>query len=278
MGQPDLKFTADSLGAARPKSGGGYLALCPAHDDKNGSLSLDNGEIGLLYYCLAGCSQEAVRDALKNRGLLPGKGEANPLPVKRSNPTKQIWTPILPVPASAPAPPVKHPLHGVPAMRWEYRDQDGGLLKIVFRFNTTVGGKFILPLTFCSDGTTSRWCWQALPAPRPLYGLDRLAADVTLPVVIVEGEKAVEAARLLLGNDYTVTTWPNGAAAIGKADFSPLRGRSCILWPDADEPGRKAMQQVAVLLQSIGAASVRLVELPPNLPKGWDLADAAVER
>lgn len=277
MGQPDLKTIADELGGARLKAGGGYLALCPGHNDKNGSLSLDNGEKGLLYHCLAGCSQEAVRDALKSRGLLPGKGEVNPMPPKRSAPTKQIWTPILPVPASAPAPPEKHPHHGAPAMRWEYRDQDGGLLMMVYRFNTTAGGKFILPLTFCSDGTTSRWCWQSLPAPRPLYDLDRLAADVTLPVVIVEGEKAVAAARLLLGNDYAVTTWPNGAAAIGKADFSPLRGRSCILWPDADEPGQKAMQQVAVVLQEIGAASVRLVELPPDLPKGWDLADVEVE-
>ena len=278
MGQPDLKTIADALGEARPKSGGGYLALCPGHDDKNGSLSLDHGEKGLLYFCLAGCSQEVVRDALKDRGLLPGKGKANPVPPKRSAPTKQIWTPILPVPASAPAPPVKHPRHGAPALRWDYRDAAGGLSQIVYRFNSADGGKFILPLTFCSDGTTSRWCWQALPAPRPLYSLNLLAANVTLPVLIVEGEKTADAARLLLCNDYAVTTWPNGAAAIGKTDFSPLRGRSCILWPDADEPGQKAMQQVASQLQAIGAASVRIVELPEGLPKGWDLADAEFER
>jgi hypothetical protein len=42
------------------------LACCPAHDDTNPSLSLTEKADGtLLWKCFAGCSQEAVREALE---------------------------------------------------------------------------------------------------------------------------------------------------------------------------------------------------------------------
>jgi hypothetical protein len=42
------------------------LAHCPAHDDANPSLSLTEKADGtLLWKCFAGCSQEAVREALE---------------------------------------------------------------------------------------------------------------------------------------------------------------------------------------------------------------------
>ncbi len=48
------------------------LAHCPAHDDQNPSLSvreLPGGKV--LVHCFAGCSQEAVIAALKQRRLWP---------------------------------------------------------------------------------------------------------------------------------------------------------------------------------------------------------------
>jgi len=51
--------------------GGLGMARCPAHDDRSPSLSLGEGQGGrLLLHCFAGCSFEAVRDALAARGLL----------------------------------------------------------------------------------------------------------------------------------------------------------------------------------------------------------------
>ena len=46
------------------KSGAGYKVLCPAHADKNPSLQIteENGKV--LFYCHAGCSQEAVWKAI----------------------------------------------------------------------------------------------------------------------------------------------------------------------------------------------------------------------
>lgn len=54
------------------KSGTGYMARCPAHADKNPSLSLRDGEgDNVLVHCHAGCEQRTVIERLKARGLWP---------------------------------------------------------------------------------------------------------------------------------------------------------------------------------------------------------------
>jgi putative DNA primase/helicase len=48
------------------KNGKGWQALCPAHADKNPSLSISVGGDGkILVHCHAGCSQESVFSAMK---------------------------------------------------------------------------------------------------------------------------------------------------------------------------------------------------------------------
>lgn len=50
----------------------GWVARCPAHDDHNPSLSLKDADDGrILVKCHASCSQTAVIDALKAKGLWP---------------------------------------------------------------------------------------------------------------------------------------------------------------------------------------------------------------
>ena len=51
------------------KSGNEYLACCPAHEDRNPSLSISSNGEKILFYCHAGCTQENVISALKERGL-----------------------------------------------------------------------------------------------------------------------------------------------------------------------------------------------------------------
>jgi putative DNA primase/helicase len=53
------------------KSGLGWIAKCPAHDDRNPSLSLREVDGKILVCCHAGCEQRAVVGALKSRGLWP---------------------------------------------------------------------------------------------------------------------------------------------------------------------------------------------------------------
>ena len=63
----DAREIALALGGHR--SGRGYAARCPAHDDRKPSLSLRDAEGKVLVRCHAGCPQTAVIDALRSRGL-----------------------------------------------------------------------------------------------------------------------------------------------------------------------------------------------------------------
>ena len=56
---------------------GGYLVQCPAHEDRNPSLSVTEEGGKVLVKCFAGCSYEAIRDAL---GLIRPPGAAIPAP------------------------------------------------------------------------------------------------------------------------------------------------------------------------------------------------------
>lgn len=51
------------------------LACCPAHGDRNPSLSLSDGPSGrLLAHCKAGCDFLSILDALRGLGLIDGRG------------------------------------------------------------------------------------------------------------------------------------------------------------------------------------------------------------
>lgn len=54
------------------KNASGYMARCPAHEDRDPSLSIKQGPSGkILVHCFGGCTQEAVVDALRGIGLWP---------------------------------------------------------------------------------------------------------------------------------------------------------------------------------------------------------------
>jgi hypothetical protein len=59
---------ARELGGAR-KSGDSWMARCPAHEDRDPSLSIAERDGRLLVHCFAGCEQSAVITALRGRGL-----------------------------------------------------------------------------------------------------------------------------------------------------------------------------------------------------------------
>lgn len=152
-----------------------------------------------------------------------------------------------------------------PSNTWWYRDG------IVCRVDRQDGSKEIVPHVWTAKG----WRQGAMPEPRPLYRLEFITepSDVHRPILIVEGEKAVHAALLLVNPTYTVTTWAGGAAAWRKTDWTPLAGRKVLLWPDADEPGIKAMQGIAGVLQ---ATEIKIID-PRDVVDGWDAADAVAE-
>jgi putative DNA primase/helicase len=170
---------------------------------------------------------------------------------------------ILPIPADTLAHrPVKHPKFGAPANSWEYRDADSAPLFYVCRWDHPGPdrNKEIRPLSFGDAGSGPRWEWRAVPSPRALYGLDSLAARPGVRVLLVEGEKAADAARELFPDDV-VMTWAGGVKAIREADFSPLAGRSVLYWPDNDGPGRDSIAQLRDVLGGARVHSFDLVSI-----------------
>lgn len=255
------------------KHGDGYTATCPAHDDKSPSLSLSLGDDGrVLIHCHAGCKTEDVLSAigLEKRDLFPSDiSREQPRSAQPSRPAKEPeWVPELPISDEAMrTAPLRHPKHGAQPKVWFYRDANGAPLMMIYRFDLGQDDsgtlrKVFAPLTWCQNTKTGQheWCWKSLPKPRPLLNLNKLAAQPTAPVVISEGEKAADAASMLLA-EYVSTCWSHGAESWQKTDFSPLVGHHVLLWPDNDPVGIKTMNELAEHLGKIGVASVRIVDL-----------------
>lgn len=179
---------------------------------------------------------------------------------------------VMPIRKGAPPLPSTWPGFGEPSARWCYRDRDGFPLFAVLRFDPPGRPKIIRPATLhqMADGTLT-WQFQAAPAPRAIFNLHLLAKHPDAPVLVVEGEKAAEAASDLFPN-WVVTTSGSSTSARG-ADWSPLAGRRVAIWPDADEPGRRYAADVCLAARAAGAEPVGIVELPNDLPNKWDLAD-----
>jgi putative DNA primase/helicase len=65
-----MKAEAIAKALGGRKAGGGWMARCPAHDDREPSLSIRDAEDGkVLVRCHAGCDQGRVIAALRSRGL-----------------------------------------------------------------------------------------------------------------------------------------------------------------------------------------------------------------
>jgi putative DNA primase/helicase len=79
---------AERLGgkSVKARSNGNYLVPCPAHEDANPSLSLRDGDRGLIVHCFVGCSPGDIYAAIRrvDRGLLQ-PGQTAREPVKRSS-------------------------------------------------------------------------------------------------------------------------------------------------------------------------------------------------
>ena len=164
---------------------------------------------------------------------------------------------------------------GKPSKVWFYRNEAGSVLMAVARYERPEG-KLLIPWAWHLK--ENRWVCKSLAKPRPLYGLELLADFPKLPVMLVEGEKACDAARAIVGQRYIVMTWLNGANGVKAADWSPLGGRKVLIWPDADQAGLKAADEIAEYLKE-KCSEIKYIRVPMDgsLDKGWDAADALAD-
>lgn len=296
------------------KSGAEYEACCPFHTEATPSFKVSPAK--QIYHCFGcGANGDAIKFLQQHQGMtfkeavqalggdLPAPSAApDPAPARERS-ARSPWVPVLPAPADAPAPPLAHIKRGRPETTWCYRDAAGAVLGHVFRFRTSDGGKEVLPLVWArhADTGAQEWHWMAFPEPRPLYGLDRLAANPGATVLVVEGEKCADAASAELPG-LVVVAWPGGGKADGKVDWEPLRGAKVLTWADADakrvpltrdeqaagvdqaskpllpqeeQPGYQTMLRIRERLRAMDC-KLWDVQLPPpgSKPDGWDVADA----
>jgi len=242
------------------KSGSGWSARCPVHDDRRASLSVSTGDDGrVLLRCHAGCDTAAIVAAvgLKLADLFPSK--TGPTPARNGKATAGGRTFATANEAVAEL----ERRHGKRSALWTYHDAHGEPVGVVVRWDKP-SGKDIRPVSRHADG----WRIGAMAEPRPLYGLPDLAAAPR--VVVCEGEKAADAARSL---GFTATTSAGGAEAAAKSDWRPLAGKEVWILPDNDVPGRKYAETVAGILEKLAPAPVvRVIELP-DLPERGDIVD-----
>jgi len=161
--------------------------------------------------------------------------------------------------------------------RYTYKDAEENVLGYVIRLEDKQGNKITPTLTYCqNDKGEKQWRWQGFGNDRPLYGLDQLKQKPEASVLVVEGEKTAEAAKALFP-DYAVVTWSGGCGSVHKSDWSVLKDRNVMIWPDNDQPGINAAAKIAEILNTHGNKQIKTIDLPSTLPHKWDLADQLPE-
>ncbi|WP_264707152.1 AAA family ATPase [Wolbachia endosymbiont (group A) of Acrocera orbiculus] len=148
---------------------------------------------------------------------------------------------------------------------WNYYDKNNQVIVIVYRYDPPEGKEYrpfdVKKLSFGE------------PDIRPLYNIPGILKSDK--IILVEGEKCAEA---LIEKGITATTAMFGAnAPIDKTDWTPLKGKNIIIWPDNDEAGKRYAENAAKKLSDLGVASLVTLKIPQNKPKGWDAADCVQE-
>lgn len=240
------KSIAEKLGNETRRPKGGYACSCPAHDDQRPSLWVVIERGRLTMYCAAGCARDVVIQAAIEAGALPEDWQQQ---LARGGRVRQQGSVLIEYDwvwangvyrATHQRRVVSEP--GQPKFTWcRYPQVDGG------RTRSKMGA-----------------------GPMPLYNLPELMkADRKEVVWWVEGEKDVETLSVegLLG----VCSYSTGLA--NKVMCEVLAGRNIVITPDADDAGRRGAAKVADCLLSVGVGRLRVLVLPADGVKGFDLTD-----
>jgi len=145
---------------------------------------------------------------------------------------------------------------------YDYRDERGEVLYQVVRFD---------PKGFRQRRPKAGGGWEySVKGTRlvPYRLPDLLAVPSSGAVFVVEGEKDADRAA---GMGMVATTCAMGAGKWRPEYNQHFRGRSVVIIPDNDKPGREHAYQVAQALSGI-AGTIKVVELP-GVPEKGDLSD-----
>lgn len=226
------KFNLNSL--KNVKGGNGqYTALCPAHDDRNASLSVRITHDKVLLHCHAGCAVSEILSALGLPASALFLGEEVKKKPRQKDRPRQTNT-----------------------VTYEYLYPDGSLAYRKLRYEYSDGSKtFAFFDPYGKKGVTGL---RRVPYNLPSV----LSADT---VYFVEGEKA---ARAAIDAGRVATSLDAGAKSRWLSEYTAyFEGKNVIILPDNDEPGMAYAWSIAQHLPD--AKIVRL----PDLPEKGDIYD-----
>lgn len=229
-------------------------------------LGAKGGDVISLYaakFC-NGKQGEAARTLAEELGIDIKRSKQKPK--SKPQPDEEQWIALIPPPPDA-GPPPDAMLSGFDMVH-RYTSLDGRETHFVGRVEARANKrKQFIPITYGELNGVRGWHKRAPDGPRPLYGLNKLAAMPEATVILCEGEKAADAAQRLFP-DYACLSWFGGNGQVEHADLAPLATRSVIVWPDADASGLVAMRKLLRRLP----AETRVVRTD-GLPEKFDAAD-----
>lgn len=236
------------------KAGSGYVACCPAHEDRKASLSIGVADDRVLLNCHAGCATEDVLRALGLEWKDLFVGEA---------------------PNNVPGTIGYKDKCGMVEDIYRYTDAEGNYLYEVWRYTPKdfrarkrIGGGEYLYQDVYKDH-----------AP-VLYRLPKLVKAIANdePILLVEGEKDV---HTLEAWGLTATTNPHGASAWKSHYADALAGARVIAIPDNDEAGGAWLSAVSDSVSNV-ARTFHVLRLPGLSPGGdvtnWRDAGGTAEK
>lgn len=252
------------------RSGQGYVAQCPAHDDRNPSLSINHGNSGAgkaLIYCFAGCDWTEILAALNlspghlfAEGALKAESDAKRLTLSgqdrgqvergdrrgAAGESKVVAVYDYVWPNSEPCTRVT---------KYQEVDQQSGTIKKSFRQQRW-------------DPDRDAYVWGLDGLDVPLYHADAVAEAISRgeTIVVCEGEKDADEATDAW--EVVATTNPMGAGSWRQHHSDALKGAKVVVIADDDAAGRRHASDVVRALSEV-ASEVTL--MLPTL--GPDVAD-----
>ncbi len=278
---------AHALGGRQ--NGDGYICRCPAHDDRTPSLSVTDRDGRTLLKCFAGCDQEAVIDALSERGLWGSKSSGNrgptPHPVRTANSRTSrnfsaamaIWKSGAPIGGTLAegyliergiVPPEPLPLRFHPELDYFDNAAPGGAVKLpalIAAVQSIAGNLVGIQRIFLNPaGGGKAQVASQKKALGPISGGAVRLAPVASTLALCEGIEDALALQQMTGR----SAW----TVLGTSGFKnfnpPPEIQTIVLAPDADQAGDQAVTEAAERLARMG---LRVLHLRP--PEGRDWVD-----
>ena len=275
------------------KAGGGWMARCPSHDDREPSLAIrDADDCKVLVRCHAGCEQEQVIATLRSRGLWDEKAHRRPTrpaprvvsndrsgrdDAKRTEAALAIWQSATPAEGTlAEAYLVSRSLHLPPLLTLRFhaglKHSSGGIWPALVALVTR--GSDNTPLAIHRTYLARDGAGKAPVDPQKMMlgpcrgGAVRLGQAEGV-LMVGEGIETCLAATQASGHAVWAALSTSGLRTLGL----PREVRDVIVLADGDDPGEAAAQECAWRWKREGRR-VRIA----RPPQGMDFNDLLLRR